>query len=252
MKSVTIAALAISLLAGVPGHAQQAAPPPAIATAIASPDRPQADKDRDASRKPAELLAFAGIEPGESVADLLPGGGYFTRLFSMLVGPAGKVYAVVPPDLLARAPTAADAVKAIAAQPAFANVAPTVTPLDTLALPGPLDLVWTSDNYHDFFRAGEDAPGRFVAAAFKALKPGGLFIVVDHRALPGSGVAVTRTLHRIDPAIVKAQALAAGFVLEGESDALHNADDPHDVPVFDPSVRGRTDQFALRFRKPAS
>lgn len=256
MKCLDFAALTLPLLllAAAPAVAQQssAAPSPAVAAAIASPDRPAADSARDADRKPAELLTWAGLKPGDKVADFWAGGGYFTRIFSKVVGAKGKVYGVMPSEMVARRPNASDAIKAIAADPKFSNVVAVETPSSTFALPEPVDLVWTSENYHDVYGGfGTDVAAKFGAAVFKALKPGGVFIVTDHAALPGSGEAAPKTLHRIDPAIVKAQLTAAGFVFEGESKLIANPADPHDKGVFDASIRGKTDQFAYKFRKPA-
>jgi predicted methyltransferase len=222
----------------------------AIATALASADRPAADTQRDANRKPAELLAFAGVKPGQRVADIMPGGGYFTRIFSKVVGPNGKVYAAIPAELLQVAPKAADGAKAIAASPAFANVSVVVAPSAQTAAPEPVDVAWTSDNYHDVYGSfGADQAAQFDAAVFRMLRPGGEFIVIDHAAAAGNTDA-PKTLHRIDPAVVKAQVVAAGFVFEGASDALANPADDHTLKVFDPTLRGHTDQFVFKFRKP--
>ena len=235
-------------LAG-PLHADGASAP--IAAAVASPDRPATDTSRDASRKPAELLAFSGIKPGAVVADIIPGKGYFTRLFSKLAGPRGKVFAVVPAEFLAKKPTGADEVKAIAAQPAFANVTVVATPTDTLAVPQPVDVAWTSQNYHDVYGFfGADHAAALDRAVFAMLRPGGTFIVIDHSGLPGSSATAPTTLHRIDEDTVKSQVLAAGFILAGESDVLRNPADPRNIAVFAPEIRGHTDQFVLRFRKP--
>ncbi|MBO9582465.1 MAG: class I SAM-dependent methyltransferase [Sphingobium sp.] len=240
--------MAIFALSAAPSFAQVPAP---ISAAVAAADRPQADKDRDAARKPGELLAFAGVKPGDKVADFWPGGGYFTRLFSKAVGANGKVYSVVPSEMLTRFPQAGNGVKAIAAEPGYKNVQELEVPAAAFAVPEPVDLVWTSENYHDVYGGfGVDAAAKLAAGVFKALKPGGVFIVSDHVALAGSGEAAPKTLHRIDPALVKAQAAAAGFVLEGESKLIANPADPHDKGVFDPSIRGKTDQFVLKFRKP--
>ncbi len=222
-----------------------------IAAAVASPDRPVADTSRDAARKPAAVLAFSGIEPGDVVADIVPGKGYFTRLFSKLAGPQGKVFAVVPAEFLSKLPTGADAVKAIAASPAFANVTVVATPTATLAVPQAVDVAWTSQNYHDVYGFfGADQAAAMDRAVFAMLRPGGTFIVLDHSGLPGSSATAPTTLHRIDEATVTAQVLAAGFVLVAESDMLRNPADPRTIAVFAPAIRGHTDQFVLKFRKP--
>lgn len=231
---------------GVPAVSQ--APSPTITAAVADASRPAADKERDANRKPAEVIAFAGLKPGDKVADLIPGGGYFTRIFAKVVGPSGKVYAAVPLVLASR-PGAMDGVNAIAKD----NPNVWAGPIDfaKLAFPEPLDMIWTSENYHDFHNIPNGDVVALNQVIFKALKPGGVYMVEDHSA-PGTGTSATSTLHRIDPAIVIQEAQAAGFVLEGQSTVLANPADPHTAPVFDPSIRGKTDKFLLKFRKPAA
>ena len=231
----------------------QAATPAYITAAVADPARPAADTQRDADRKPAAMLEFAGVKPGMTVADLIPGSGYFTRLFSAAVGPSGKVYAVSTskaPDAPADAPDRSAAVRAIAADAHYANV--TVVPLGPkeFALATPADVVWTSQNYHDVHNIKDVDVAGFDKAVFAALKPGGVFIVLDHSAEAGSGFRDTGTLHRIDEEAVKKEVESAGFKLAGESDVLRNKDDPRTAKVFDPAIRGRTDQFILKFVKP--
>ena len=240
------ALLAPIAFGGVPAVSQ--APSPAITAAVADASRPAADKERDANRKPAEVITFAGLKPGDKVADLIPGSGYFTRIFAKVVGPSGKVYAAVPLALAAR-PGAMDGVNAIAKD----NPNVWAGPIDfaKLAFPEPLDMVWTSENYHDFHNIPNGDVVALNQVIFKALKPGGIYMVEDHSA-PGMGTSATSTLHRIDPAIVIQEAQAAGFVLEGQSTVLANPADPHTAPVFDPSIRGKTDKFLLKFRKPAA
>jgi predicted methyltransferase len=227
--------------------------PSNIAAAVADSNRPDADKQRDANRKPAETLAFAGVKPGAQVAEFFPGGGYFTRIFSKAVGAKGHVYALVPErpaDAPADMPDMAARVKAIAADSNYTNVTVTVQPLSKLAAPVPVDLVWTSQNYHDLHNvAGVDAVA-FNKLMFDSLKPGGIYLVLDHAATAGSGARDTKTLHRIDPETVKTEVQAAGFKLVGSSDLLSRSD-THTLKVFDPVIRGKTDQFILKFRKPA-
>lgn len=249
--------LRLALLAGFLTAAARAPAgeiPQFLADAVADPGRPAADVARDANRKPAETLLFAGIEPGMKVAELLPGGGYYTRIISKAVGAAGHVYALVPaprPEDPPNAPDFAARVRAIAAEPAYANVSVVVEPFAELKTPEPVDLVWTSDNYHDL----HNFPGLnlvvFNQMVFDALKPGGIYLVLDHSAVPGAGISVTSTLHRIDPAAVKREVLRAGFEFVGSSNLLRRPADPRTAKVFDPSIRGLTDQFILKFRKPA-
>lgn len=221
----------------------QAQPP----ASISDPGRPAADIARDAARKPADMLALAQIKSGDSVLELLPGGGYFTRIFSKEVGPTGHLYAAVPDP---KGSDAEPAAAAIAALPEYSNV--TVVPIAPLPDLPPLDVIWTSWNYHDLHlsRLHSDM-AKIDASFFKMLKPGGVMVIVDHVALPGSPpVETADKLHRIDPAIVKAEMQAAGFLFDGESDVLGNPADPHTAIVFDASIRGKTDQFAFRFKKP--
>ena len=243
MKRALSIALAAALLTGSAAVLAQATLPAAITAAVADSRRPEVDTARDAVRKPGETVAFAGVTPGMVVAEIAPGGGYYTRLLAAAVGPQGKVYALVP-SFFANRPGGMDGVNALAAQ--YPNVEVVVVPgFDALALPQPVDLVWTTENYHDL--ANGNIAG-VNAAALGALKPGGIYFVEDHAA-PGTGLAATRTLHRIDPMAVIGQVTAAGFVLEATSDHLHNPDDPHTAGPRD--AQPTSDKFALRFRRPA-
>lgn len=244
----TIAAAMLIALAPLAIAAKPASPKAIAAAAVADPTRPPEDKARDADRKPAEMLAFAGLQPGMTVIDMIPGGGYFTRLFSSAVGPTGKVFAYVPDEMLKKGSGPLDKLQPIAASNSNVTVAH-----NPLMEPGPenvADVVWTSQNYHDLHNmAGIDvvALNRLI---LKSLKPGGVYIVLDHAAKGGTGLADTNTLHRIDPNIVRQEVVAAGFVYDGETKVLANPADDHTLKVFDPSLRGKTDQFAFRFRKP--
>ena len=228
------------------------AAPAYITKAIADSSRPASDTDQDANRKPEAVLQFIGIKPGETVVDLMPGGGYYTRLFSKVVGPKGIVYAVVPDELLQKFPKAPDGIKALADSGNYKNVTLLQQPAAALNTPQKVDVVFTSMNYHDYHNPLLGAPDMtaFNKSVLNALKPGGLFVVLDHAAAAGSGVSATNTLHRIDPAAAKAEILAAGFEFVGESDVLHNPDDDHTLAVFDKSLRGKTDRFLFKFRKP--
>jgi predicted methyltransferase len=249
-RHLLIAAAVIAAAASADAQTARMAETSAARAAVAAADRPAADKARDADRKPAAMVTFAGIKPGDKVADVIPGGGYFTRVFAKVVGPKGHVYAIVPAALAARNPKAADAVNAIAAEPGYKNVSVAVVAFSNVPEPGLLDVAWTSQNYHDIYNNDPAAGAQFAKDMFKALKPGGVFVVVDHAAAAGTSDDAAKPLHRIDPAKIRAQVTTAGFVFEGQSDAVANSADMHDKPVFDPALRGKTDQFALKFRKP--
>lgn len=220
--------------------------------AIADSSRPEADRRQDVNRKPVDVLAFIGLKAGDRVADFIPGGGYYTRLFSKVVGSSGRVYAIVPQELFAMKADADAAVSAIAADPAYVNVKVLKQPVSKFTAPEKLDVVWTSMNYHDLrlkFLGPADVPA-VNKAIFDALKPGGVYVVLDHAAEAGSGARDAETLHRIDPEMVKNEVLAAGFVLDAESNVLRNPDDKHTAKVFDAAIRGNTDKFLFKFRKP--
>jgi predicted methyltransferase len=240
--AVTLAANCASA-ATIPGN---------IAAAVADGSRPDADKQRDPDRKPAEVLAFVGVKSGAKIAELLPGGGYFTRMLSKAVGSSGHVYALVPARLV-DAPADVDfaaRVKVIAADPNYANVSVVVEPFSQLSVPTPVDLMWTSQNYHDLHNFPGLDVGVFNKMVFDDLKPGGIYLILDHTAEAGSGGRDTKTLHRIDPEAVKQEVLAAGFIFVGSSDLLRQPGDSRSQKVFDPAIRGKTDQFILKFRKP--
>jgi predicted methyltransferase len=240
------AVLALTLSTG----AAYAKPTPAMEAAVADKGRPEADTKRDADRKPAEMLEFAGIKPGMVVGDFIPGGGYFTRIFAKAVGPKGKVLAITnPPPANATTPPP---INAIAADPQYGNITLVSTGVSSLKLPEQVDVMWTSQNFHDLYltRFNLDVPA-VVKEIYGAVKPGGVFIVLDHRAADGAPVVETaNTLHRIDPASVRKTVEAAGFKYEGESKVLANPADDHIKVVFDPALRGHTDQFIYKFRKP--
>lgn len=223
-----------------------------LAQALADKDR-DAQRSADARRHPAELVALARVKPGDRVLDLIPGSGYWTRIFSKMVGPRGKVYAVWPKPYADEAVPDVKALQQLSASPAYANVVTIVEPGAKLTAPEPLDVVWTSQNYHDYNDAfmGKPGPVSFVNAVYSALKPGGRFVVIDHAALKGRGLQDTETLHRIDRDAVIEEVTSGGFRLVGESNVLRNPADPKNIPVFDNKIRGRTDQFALVFEKVA-
>ena len=239
MKSMMMgAALTGLLLTAMPAFAQ--APSAAITAAVADAVRTDADKAVDAMRKPAETVAFAGVKPGDKVAELNPGGGYFTRFFSKLVGANGKVYTFAAPRPGAPPPTA----------PAGTNATPLSAPLADFATPEPVDVVWTSRNYHDFQNAAGLDMVAFNRKIFAALKPGGVYIVLDHAAAANAAEDVTSKLHRAKESTVRQQVEAAGFRFAGSSHVLHNAADNGTMPVREQDVAGKTNQFVLKFQKP--
>jgi predicted methyltransferase len=249
MKRATTVTTTAQLIATFAASLAAAAPsiPGYISAAVADSARPAEDKQRDADRKPAETLAFAGVKPGDTVIEIAPGKGYYTRLLSEVVGRTGKVYAATSPPKPDGPPPA---VQAIAAEPHYSNVSVSLQRVTDLKLPPGANLVWTSLNYHDFHNIPDADVATINRAVFAALKSGGTYFVLDHAAEAGSGSRDTSTLHRIDEETVKQEVTAAGFKLVGESDILRNKGDPHTAKVFDAEIRGHTDQFALKFKKP--
>ena len=223
--------------------------PSNIAKAMADPSRPKDDRDLDTRRKPVQILAYAGVKPGEIVGEYLPGGGYYTRLLSDIVGPRGKVYAL---ETTTWGQKNIDATKLVLNDRGRSNVVLDLAPLGAFHAPEKFDLFWTTNNYHDLHvpkYANVDIAA-FNKLVFDSLKPGGVYFIVDHAAAPGTGATLSPTLHRIDETTVIDEVTAAGFWLVGESDILRNPTDDHTKIVFDPSIRFKTDQFILKFRKP--
>ena len=242
LRSLTAALFATTLIC-MPAMAQSVSP--AITAAVADAGRPAADKERDANRKPAETVAFAGVKPGMTIAELGPGRGYYTRILAKTVGPTGKVFAVVTSAQAAR-PGALDALNALTA--AYPNIKIVTVDYATMMLPEKADLFWTTENYHDFHNNGGDIAA-LDKAVFNNLKPGGIFYVEDHSAAPGAGLAATSQFHRMDEAVAKSELTAAGFKLDGEGDLLRN---PADNKAASNSEAGHfsSDRFMLRMKKP--
>jgi predicted methyltransferase len=227
--------------------------PAGIAAAISDPRRPPEQIKLDTTRKPGLVVAFADVNSGDRVADFMPGNGYFTRILSDVVGPKGHVYAFIPAEQIANCPAREIAgTQAIAHDPGYGNVTVLTGSLKGFAMPEKLDLIWTAQNYHDLHDSflGPADVAALNKAFFSALKPGGVFLVIDHVAEAGSGLRDTETLHRIDPVRMRNEIEAAGFALESQSDALRNPGDDLKHAVFDPGIRGKTDQVVFRFRKP--
>jgi predicted methyltransferase len=237
-------------LAAVSVASAEAATPAHLAAALADKGRPAEEVARDGARKPAELLTFAEVKPGQKVVDLVMGGGYFTRILSGAVGPKGQVIAYQPEEFIRFQASYGENQKKVA--DAYANVTPLTASFADTDLPDGLDLVFTVQNYHDFHLTPfpKDTASKMNAEVFKSLKPGGLYVIVDHAAAAGSGLEPAMKVHRIDPAIVRQEVEAAGFDFVGESPLLRDPSDPRTANVFDPAIRGKTDQFTLKFRKP--
>ena len=251
MKSINAKLAIVAKAVCLGGTAAIAAPMGmGIPAAIADQTRPDQDRAMDAARHPDALLTLLHLKAGQTIADIWPG-DYWDRLFADVVGPGGHVYAVHLP--------AADKAEKVATPaagsmpvPGHANVVAVVSDPATLALPTKADVIWIRQNYHDLYDPfmGPVDVVAFNKAVYNALKPGGRFVVIDHVAPAGSKLASTNTLHRIDPDVVKADMAAAGFRFVGKSDALRNPADTHMTRVFDPAIRGHTDQFVYVFQRP--
>ncbi len=251
MRSIMIAIAAGTALAAAT-LAYAASKPKDVSAALSSKLRPAADVELDAGRHAAAILSLTDLKAGGKAADVFPGGGYYTRIFATMVGPKGKVYAVVPQEAAEKPYKPLEPMKALAAQAGYGHVVPFVQPMKAFDPPEKLDLVFISQFYHDMHNASYGGPdiAPVNKAVFNALKPGGVYLVIDHSAPDGSGLRDTNTTHRIDVEAIKTEVVAAGFVLEQTSEVLRNPDDPRTANVFTPAVRGKTDQFVLKFRKP--
>jgi predicted methyltransferase len=224
-----------------------------VEAAVSDPRRPYDQVKLDANRKPAASVLFSEAKAGDRIADVMSGNGYFTRILSQVVGPAGHVYAYIPTEQIAHcSPQEIAGTQAIARDSSYRNVSLLTGSLTDFRLPKALDLIWMSQSYHDLHDSflGPANVAVLNKAIFEALKPGGVFLVIDHVAEAGSGLRDTETLHRIDPVRMMREIEGAGFVFESHSDALRNTDDDHKLVIFDPNIRGRTDQVLFRFRKP--
>ncbi len=243
---------ALALAAAFVLFAAGAAPAQPPKFDIHSPtDESRGDALSNPALKGPQVLKFIGVKKGDRVADIFA--GRFTTALAAAVGPKGKVYAVDPEEIIKVHPELRDMIAKRSKLAAYANVEISTPAMDAMVLPGGLDAVFIRQNYHDLhvrFMGPADVPA-FNRKVFAALKPGGVFVVLDHVAVAGADVnQVTNRLHRIDPASVKAEVTAAGFVLDAESPILANPDDAHDKMVLEPAILGKTDQFLFRFRKP--
>jgi predicted methyltransferase len=225
--------------------AATAATPASVTKAVADPSRPAGDEKYDTLRKPSDVVAFSGVKAGDTIAEYLPGGGYYTRILSDVVGPSGKIYALETSTWGKE--NIDNTKKAVAG---LKNVTLDVSPLGQFNLPAKVDVFWTTDNYHDLHvpKYADVDMAAFNKHVFDSLKPGGLYIIVDHAAAAGTGAKDSPTLHRIEKKTVIEEVTAVGFKLAGESDALHRTSDDHTKKIFD--LHYNTDQFILKFKKP--
>jgi len=225
-----------------------AAPQKIFTGAVVNPARPTDYRQFDALRLPAETLAFSGVKPGMTVGEFYPGGGYFTGMISYVVGPKGHVYGIENDKWKG----AVDADKELVASGKWKNVSIDVQPFGTVNFPKPLDLAWVTQNYHDLKIAkyGKVDTLEFDKAVYAALKPGGIYFILDHQGAPGLTDAEIEKLHRINRDVVVKEVTSVGFKLVEEGDFLRHPGDDHTKPIFDESIRGKTDQYALKFVKP--
>jgi predicted methyltransferase len=241
-------AAAFAVLALAASAVNAASAPSPVALAIADPSRPKDDRAADAVRDPVETLNFAGVKPGMKVGEFFPGGGYYSRLLLDVVGPKGRVYGLENAGW--KGAVKDDQTTAAA----HANFVLDAEPFGQFSAPEKLDLIWITQNYHDLHIAkyGVVDMADFNRRVFAALKPGGIYFVLDHQANPGTTDAQISDLHRIEKATVISEVTAAGFKLVAEGKFLAQPGDDHSKTVFDPAIRGHTDQYALKFAKPQS
>ncbi len=244
--TTAVAAISHSAPDGIPSYVVQA---------LSDPRRPAEQTEKDAVRHPAEIIAFSGMKPGDMAADFMPGQGYFTRLFSSVAGNRGHVYAVIPAEMI-RAGGADEftGATALGSDSSYSNVTVLTENAAEFSTPRKLDVVFLIQNYHDLYNRSMEHTdvAALNKAIYRALKPGGIFLVIDHVASKGTGHRDTETLHRIDPDSIREEVTQAGFKLAAESEILRNPADDHSLRVFNPKIRGHTDQVVLKFRKPLS
>jgi predicted methyltransferase len=239
----------LSLLRGlslVPATAQDAKTPDYEAI-VAAPDRSDADRQVDARRLPAKMLAFAGVKPGMKVLDMEASAGYSTELLARSVAPDGVVYAQDSAAVIER--SVKDKFDVRAQKPAMKNVVHVVRNYDDPIPPDVtnLDLITFFFAYHDVTYMPVDR-AEMNKKMFAALKPGGFLVIADHSARPGDGTNVAKTLHRIEESTLRQEIEAAGFKLVAEGDFLRHPEDPRDAAVFRPAIP--VDEFVLKYQKP--
>ncbi len=247
MLRMIAAIMAMALLAGPAGATT-------VQEALAVPGRLAGDLERDQRDHPADIIPLLKVGPGDRVADIFAGGGYYSELLGRLVQPGGSVLLQNNQGFLGYAKKSLD-------QRFTDREVPGVVRLDSEADDlklgqDDLDAALMVLAWHDTYYSEDGWPqidrADFLAQVYRALKPGGRFVVVDHQAAPGAGTSVTHSLHRIEESAAQRDIETAGFVKVGESDVLRNPEDDHSLSVFDPAIRGHTDRFVLVFEKPAA
>lgn len=251
-RILSTALIGAAFCLALPAAAQTA---PDFSAAVSNPDRSREDVKLDASRKPAEVLAFLGLKPGDDAADIMAGAGYYTEILAHAVGPDGTVTAYEPSQFYDSQPLVRSTFSAMAAR--HPNVKLTPYSFDKFAAPAnSIDFTLLHLVYHDLYwesteyRVPHTDPAAFLKALYAATRPGGIVGVIDHVGPAGDTRTTVDKLHRMDPATIKADFAAAGFVLEAESPLLHMPADDLSKNVFDPAIRGKTDRVVYRFRKP--
>jgi predicted methyltransferase len=247
---MTIGLMGLAGCASQQGESDSGASASGLDQALASANRPQADRDRDADRKPAQLMTFLGVKPGMTALDVIAAGGYMTEVLSAAVGPTGKVYSQNPPMIYqvmnGMYKPQVEARHANGRLPNTVRVDADL-PAAPAVPPGSVDVAVTAMNFHDVYNMNPALAQSFMKAVYSTLKPGGVFGVIDHVGVEGADNA---KLHRVPKQKAIDAAKAAGFVVEAESNMLAHPDDDHTKNVFDAGVRGKTDQFVLKLRKP--
>ncbi|HET7174771.1 MAG TPA: methyltransferase [Gammaproteobacteria bacterium] len=254
MRRLVVGTLAFMVFSPVfDAGAADPAVPAYVTAALAAPERQAgAAADYDYERHTAAIMTFIGVKPGQKVVELLPGGGYWTKVFSGIVGPSGHVYTIWADGYQQYVENSYARWQKLVATPTYSNVSLLRQADADFKVPEAVDVVFTNQNYHDYHDKfmGPVDMGAFDKKVFDALKPGGLFVVIDNVAPAGSGFADTDTIHRVDPEAVKKEVDSAGFVFDGESDALKNTADTHLLMSYEPPMAGHNDQFIFRFKKP--
>lgn len=253
MRTLSTFLLSAALLSLSPANGHTSDSAPTIAAAVSAPGRPAEAVALDESRKPAAILSFLGLKPGMHAADLVSGTGYWAEIMARVVGPKGNVIAYQPEQFYNDSEGAATWDALLSREK---NVSMTRYPFEHFTAPASsIDFAISNLNYHDQYwesakyKIARSEPAEYVAALYAAMKPGGIVGIIDHVGPAGDTRQIVQQMHRIDPEVVKADFIKAGFVLEATSDLLSNPEDDHTKLVFDPTVRGKTDRFVFKFRK---